>query len=375
MRETPAESPLATSPRRVALCVFGTLLLVAAANQGTRLALAAATPNIGYALVPQKWRLLQAQQRPAEWLVLGDSSCNQAVDPALLARHLGGEALNLCTVASSLALHGAWMLDWHVTELGPPRAVAAIHAWHLWHRTLEPFAVAHVPLPFAFWRVREPRLDPGPAWTLRSAAARYLPLHAEHRSLARLLARPWEIRARYRVDARGFMPVATAGGRGVEKDARRRLAWLAESPTPRLSPENRAALGHLGALADRHGFDVFLIDAPLLREIEAAPEFRRYRARLEPELAAVVARHPRLHRIERSFPFAAEDMQNADHLLADAAARYTREIAAELSGRLHGPMKRVLLGSDVGARLLELRPPRPREARPRRSRRPGVVSG
>ncbi len=330
-RPLPRETTSRIRWRRLAALALGVLFGVGAANEGARQLLRLATPNIGYALVAQKWRLLLERERPVEWLVLGDSSCNQGLDPQILAGELGGEALNLCTVASSLAVGAAWMLDWHVERLGPPRGVALIHSYHVWHRSLPPFATAHVPLPWGFWRELEPQLAPDARWRFESFLARYLPLYSENQSLKRILMRPWEVRARYRVDARGFMGVARGGRGALEKDARRRLDWLERQPHLLLSPENRAALERIGTLAGRHGFDVFLVNAPVADAIAAAPAFRRYQAGVAGMLAEAAARHPQLHYLEREFVFAGAEMQNGDHLLAGAAARYTRSVAAEIA--------------------------------------------
>jgi hypothetical protein len=332
-RALPAEQPTRTNSRRIAALLLGALVLVVGANEAARRVLRASTPNIGYALVPQKWELLLQRERPVDWLVLGDSSCNQGLDPAVLGRALGGEALNLCTVASSLAVDAAWMLDWHLRRLGPPGAVLAIHAHHIWHRELEPFAPAHVPLEWGFWRKLEPRLEPDAGWTLQAFVARYLPLYAENRSLGRLLMRPWEARTPYRVDARGFMAVERGTTRAVEKDARRRLGWLGEQQRARLSPRNRGALRQLGVLADRHGFDVYLLPAPVYRGIAEDPAFRRHQSDLARLLRQLSSRHERLHYLEREHTFSIEEMQNGDHLLAAAAARYTHSVAADVAAR------------------------------------------
>ncbi|MEB3357540.1 MAG: hypothetical protein VKK04_12500, partial [Synechococcales bacterium] len=50
----------------------------------------------GYFLASYKWNLLTDLKQPADWLVLGDSSCNQGVVPEILSQELGGTALNLC---------------------------------------------------------------------------------------------------------------------------------------------------------------------------------------------------------------------------------------------------------------------------------------
>jgi hypothetical protein len=133
------------------------------------------------------------------------------------------------------------------------------------------------------------------------------------------------------------MRVERAHGDGVARDAARRLAWLEAQQGVRISPENRAALAHLGMLADRHGFDVYLIRAPVHRSLASAPAYRRYAAELSRALRELAGPYRRLHVLDDEHVFETSEMQNADHLLADAAARYTRAVAAEI-GRQRAPL-------------------------------------
>jgi hypothetical protein len=222
------------------------------------------------------------------------------------------------------------MLETHIERLGPPGQVLLVHAYHVWHRALPPFATAHVPLPFGFWRELEPRLEAGAGWSLESFVARYLPLYAEHRSLAQLLMRPWQAKRHYRVDERGFLAASVPLPAGVDRDARRRLDWLAGIDGLGVSPENRAALERIGALADQHGFDVYLVNAPVYRGIAEAPAFRRHQRHVAALLAGVDERYARVRYVPREFHFERAVMQNGDHLLADAAKGYTRGLAAEI---------------------------------------------
>ena len=145
------------------------------------------------------------------------------------------------------------------------------------------------------------------------------------------MRRPWAARPHYRVDERGFWAVETASARGVERDAAARTAWLARAPTPQLSAPNRAALARIGELADRHGFDVLMLNAPVYRGVAESPSYQRYRHGLGRLLSELASRHARLHYVHREFRFEREQMQNSDHLLAEGAARYTRAVAAELA--------------------------------------------
>ncbi|MEB3229478.1 MAG: hypothetical protein VKJ64_00600, partial [Leptolyngbyaceae bacterium] len=71
-------------------------------------------------LASHKWTLLNNLEEPIDWLVLGDSSCNQGVIPEILSRELGGTTLNLCIFGPLLVFNDAWMLEQHIRQVGPP---------------------------------------------------------------------------------------------------------------------------------------------------------------------------------------------------------------------------------------------------------------
>ena len=119
------------------------------------------SPNRGYRLVREKWTLLLNLKEPVEWLVLGDSSGNQAVDPALLDARLGGRSLNLCTTGNALVLGDLWMLETYLRRFGPPRGVVLVHTYDLWGRDKNSNTVADVPLPWGYWTEREHPLHLG----------------------------------------------------------------------------------------------------------------------------------------------------------------------------------------------------------------------
>src|SRR4249920_755258 len=73
------------------------VLLVVSANVLAGLVLQRWSPNLGYAVAKKKWEILLTLHGPVDWLILGDSTANQGVDPRVLATHLGGRALNLGT--------------------------------------------------------------------------------------------------------------------------------------------------------------------------------------------------------------------------------------------------------------------------------------
>lgn len=317
--------------QRLAVLVLGVVGLLIGTNEVARHVLRIYTANIGYALTAQKWALLLEREEPLDWLVLGDSACNQGLDPELLERELGGEGLNLCTVASSLALDSAWMLDVAIERFGAPRRVALVHTFHIWERGFQEIALARIPLPWGFWNELEPTLDLDPGQTWRSWVMRSVPLWAENRSLARLFRQPGKTRRHYLVDERGFMSVLRPNPGSVERDAGKRLARLEVQRSFDPSELNLRALERIGSLADRYGFEVYVVNAPLYRGLAETEAFRRYFSEVARLLEGFAARHDSVHYVKSQHLFEKDEMQNADHLVTEAAERYTRSVADEIA--------------------------------------------
>jgi len=329
-RALPIEAPPESSARSLAALAVGVALVLVAANALAGRVLHDYTANLGYALTSKKWELLLARSAPFEWLVLGDSTCNQGLDPEVLEQALGADVVNLCTVASGLALDSAWMLDVATERVGPPEGVLLIHSFHVWERGFESHSLARVPLAWGFWDRLEPRLDLDLGQRAEAFVQRSLPLYAEHLSLARMLREPWKTRRNFPVDARGFMAEAQPNPESVLRDASRRLDDLTARPEFAPSSENQRALARIASLADRYGFDVYLANPPVYRGLAETPAFRRRQAEVAAMLDGVAAQHERVHFLSREFAFERGAMQNSDHLVAAAAARYTRELAAAI---------------------------------------------
>src|SRR5438128_2449200 len=133
MTRLPVEIAGPSTARRLIGTIGGVLALVALANTAALFVLSRHPVNHGYKVIGAKWELLREQERPVDWLVLGDSSGNQGVVPAVLSERLGGSSLNLCTVGDLLAVNDAWMLETYIGTVGAPRKVLMVHAYDIWH--------------------------------------------------------------------------------------------------------------------------------------------------------------------------------------------------------------------------------------------------
>jgi hypothetical protein len=291
--------------------------------------------NLAGWIIGHKWRLLMAMNQPVDDLVLGDSSCNQGVNPVTLARALGDQrAINLCTVGDMLALNDAWMLQTYIERFGAPRRVVIVHVYDIWSRNFNWDRVGAVPVGLLQLRRLQPKVQLE-RWQLRSyIETRYFPLYSSNLSLkTRLRAGdPGLAHAPgpRRVDSLGFLADTVAFPDSVERDLQGHLKFLKEE-TFRLSGDNQKSLERIAQLAQEYGFDVYLAAAPVYQRLAEAPPFQRYFARVQQSLAGMAGEGSRVHLVfDGPMSFAAGEMQNADHLILSAANRYTEELARQI---------------------------------------------
>lgn len=322
-------------PRQLLATWLGVLLLVLLANFVVAPRMLEGGRNLAGWIIGHKWRLLLGLSQPVDDLVLGDSSCNQGVNPVTLARALDdAKAVNLCTIGDMLALNDAWMLQTYIERFGPPKRVVIVHVYDIWSRDFEWSRVGSIPVGVLSLRKLRPEIRLK-RWQLRSyLESRYFPLYSSNLSLqSRLRAGDPRLRnatSPRRVDSLGFLADTTAFPDSVELDLAGHLKFLAKE-TFKLSGDNQRSLARIARLADEHGFDVYLASAPVYDRLAEDPGFQRYLAQVQSALASASGEGSRVHLVfDQPMAFPASQMQNADHLVLDAANRYTEALAAKI---------------------------------------------
>jgi hypothetical protein len=280
-------------------------------------------------LTSGKWSLLASHSDSVDWLVLGDSTGNQGFRGDVLARDHGLSSLNLCTIGNWQTLDDQWMLQEYLERHPPPSVVLLLHVYDMWWRrpTVAEQTPIHVPRPWIFERASR---DAWHRFGLYGQA--YLPLWSRNRTLKRLLfgkGRPHL----YPLAADGFMAVAEANPKAVAADVAFHQKWTTDQPAFAMSDTARGPLQVMVALAERNGFDLVLADGATASTLATVKSWRTYRDQVDAELASVASSSERVHRISRVFEFEPGEMTNADHLVADAAKRYTRQLAADVIAR------------------------------------------
>ncbi len=331
-QQLPEEIIPPATGRKILLSLLCPWLLFGLANFGANLYLNSFPENRGYWLIKQKWSMLLNQQKPADFLVLGDSSCNQGVVPDVIDSELDVTAVNLCTIGDSLALNDAWMLSKHIKKYGAPKKVTIVHVYDMWSRDINWNVTSQTPLSWGYWEQLEPNIDVSFENQKTIFLNQYLPLYSKNTSLRKIIDNPerWFVRKDYTLQEDGFMVVSNSNSGEVEVDTKRHLKSVKEKQF-NLSYPNQKSLEAIIQLAEKYDFDVYLTNSPIYEELYRDKDFQAYYSQVQQKLAEFSARSDKLHYIMREpMTFTKQEMDNADHLIESSAKVYTQRLVSEI---------------------------------------------
>jgi hypothetical protein len=291
--------------------------------------------NLGYRVVRAKFALVDERREPVDWLILGDSSCNQALDPAVFERVTGESALNLCTIGAMLVVGDAWLLERYIDRFGPPRrGVLVSHAYDVWPRSDDRIATvaAQVPLPLS-WRFGR-SLVPGELDEVIDATlGNAFPLASRPASTRMLLGQVVRDRLPPPINGAGFMSGTTHREELLRADERDHIDRAGESSE--ISTINRSALERMAQLANG---PIVIVPTAIGAELWENTSVReRIRAAHSSVREAIASNERVLLLQSEPFLFAREALADAiDHLTTDASEHYTRLVATAVRARLDG---------------------------------------
>jgi hypothetical protein len=313
-------------PRAVAISLVVALLAFLGANLCAKCVLDRHTSNRAYWLISAKWRLLEAQTAPVDWLILGDSSGNQAVQGDRLAQKLGGSTLNLCTIADMLVVHDAWVLRRYLDRVGPPKNVVVVHVADVWPRQLQnkqKMLLGKVPLPWGSWEKAEPPLTLTPRETFALFLDRYVPLYTDNLTISRWATRPKTfLKSRMSLDAWGYMRIDSPDPKNAVQDGKNKILYFGNAR--KVSSANQAGLLELIRLSEEYGFRLIVAHAPVVDVLGTSPQFAVRLREMEASLRQAAGPDTPLPLVlNPPVMFPAALMQNCDHVTHPAASRYT----------------------------------------------------
>lgn len=294
--------------------------------------------NRGYALAYGKWTLMDktlATKKPVDVLIVGDSSSNQGLDPHVIEAETGQKAINLGVVAEGLTAIPLWSANRFMEESQKngqvPKKILWMHVYDVWGRVdrndrrLRGITAA---LPPTAW----PYIERGPKvriatrdlWLMQQA-----PLYFQNTSLSNLIRRPLasvEEARRFKFDDLGFTSETTPDPSLVRRDTRNHMNLVRENDFE-LTTLSRRSIDAMSQLAAKHGAELWIVQAPHNRSLWQDATFRERWYEVREALRAAASRYPHVHvTFDEPIVFDDAQMQNCDHVLADAAAEFTKKV-------------------------------------------------
>lgn len=327
----PEELPKQSTTSRMAGTWLIAIVAVLVANFAAGTLLRSYSPNPTEHVVRKKWAILATLDASTDSLVLGDSTGNQGVDPALLSAELGGRWVNLSTVGNMLVVDSAWMLAEYIEKNGPPKRVLLVHVPDIWRRDAQPEVFATIPRPWGVWERDEPRLTFDAGDRVTALLVRSVPLYASNESLSSLLMEPWKAPERWptlRDD--GFMAVTRRSPNAIDVGIERQRLFYA-STTPAVSQINEQAFRRLVALAEEHGFDLYYAIGTAHEDLVAVPGYVGYAQAIAQRLTELAGGSTRFHAVltgSNGLPNAL--MSDHEHTTTEGAEAFTRRLIERL---------------------------------------------
>ncbi len=275
-----------------------------------------------------KWELLLDLDRPVDILVLGDSSMNQGLDTDYIAETEQVSALNLATNGALISVNDVWMLERYLKDFGSPACVVVGHTFDIWQSNLSYPSVAQIPIGLQPMLAAVSELPGDDKDVLKLVVAKYFRAYSENKSLRQILMHPLstDLSEEFQLSDSGFFAASQASPENVRKVSRRALTKIASRPFAP-SQANKYSLERLVQLADEHGFRLYLVNGPIFHGLYAEPQVKEYLEGVNRFLSSYADKSEQVELIfAQPLTFGATEMQNPDHLVREAARRYTKAL-------------------------------------------------
>lgn len=312
--------------------VLSIILIMLMINAVTAVILANNKFDRGQEIVEKKWQLLQGLEDPVDYILLGDSSPNQAFDPQIVIDELDLYGVNLATIGTFGFVDDVWFLQSYLESYDAPKTVIIAHSFDVPQRDFEPLELLgtyHVPLTSA---ITHSKLSDFSyienAFTVYQR--RLFPLHYRNQTVIRVINR--FLRGQldkpevdFFMDDYGFMPWNNGTIINIEEKLDFTVQLIMSEQYPdQFSEVNLRAIQYITELAQEYHFDLYFANGTNYVELEKI--FPTIRSKLDQQYEDIAKTNSNTHYISTTFTFPLEAMESLDHIYADYAQQYTREL-------------------------------------------------
>lgn len=320
-----------TSRKSVIRLIYLTVAFLILLNEAFYFYLKYDNPNLGYEVNAKKWSMLKKMNSGSDWVILGDSTCNQGLSVSTFEESLSTNAVNLCTIGDMLVVSDSWMLDQYIKKFGPPNNVLIIHTYNVWHRkSIDIGLASQLPV----WSLIKERPRP---WIfhkkdeIKLLAYKYIPLYSQKSSLFKIVIGIFQKNSREEIffDSKGFMSINNADPKTVSISIKNHKDYL-EKNKFEMSSENLEGLENVKELAQKYGFDIFIAGGPMNEELYNDENFQAYSSDIKSYLENFAKQSDKIYYISNIYTFPAGQMISADHIIADAAQEYSKKISEKI---------------------------------------------
>lgn len=320
----PSEQPSIIPINKLIKIILYVIFFVSLVNLLAYFYLQYFNPNKAYALIQHKWEILK-KSSTVDWLILGDSSGNQGVDPKWFKKKENVEALNVCTIADLLIINDLWQLESVVKQGNKPKNILLVHTYDIWHRDQIPTGYAsQIPaIPSDF------PLSKYAISNVKRLVMNALPINFQRASLGHVLQHSslWGKR-NYGWEKDGFECIEKADIKEVRRDAEVHLEFV-KNNNLKISTINEQALMELANLAKAEGIKVYLTQAPYYFALAQDENFINYQQDLEGYLKSFCEKNNWTYLADIQM-FSESEMENADHVTMEGAQEFTKGILKQL---------------------------------------------
>ena len=288
---------------------------------------------MGYYLLRDKWQRIENASSPIDTLIVGDSSGNQGVIPAIIEQRLGGSSVNLCTTAGSLVVTDAWMLGRYLEKHSPPKRVVVVHAYDAWLRTRDNQLVnvlSQTPIKGKFWEGLEPSIELTWSESAQLMLAKWFPLYRQNLTLQMFVFNPVGSFEPPPLSELGFMEVKSANKNRTLRD-QIKFTETCTNSSFRSSPINRDAVEVLIKLAQEHQFQLYFVSSPVYEDALNDSNVVRYCDAANHWISEKIAGSNTSHLLfSDPFPFPLNQLESFDHVNVEGAKVFTEAISTRI---------------------------------------------